>query len=508
MADDLGIGDVKCYGKERGRIETPHMDSLAAEGVRFTEVRASASFCVPVRVAIMAGRYSWRFGEPGPGGPWGYLGTQMPPGQHTLATMLKSVGYQTGYVGKWHLGTLMETTDGKNQGLENVDYTKPLRIGPTQYGFDYSFILPGSLDMYPYVFVRNGEFVGRVTKKRGWSAFNRVGPAADDFEDYKVIGEFAREAEEFIARRAAASRSEPFFLYFALASPHTPISPSPAFEGKSELGLYGDFVMETDAAVGRITAALERHNLDASTLVIVTSDHGPAPYAGNARKATFANMYRLERKGHFPSLLYRGYKGSAYDGGLRVPLIARWPAVAPAGSICDRMVGLNDLMATLADVTSARLGGDQAPDSISFAPLLRNPTARGARRYFISTNSKRSTFTVHDRYWKLIIDPGSGDGGPWGNESEHEAWKTALGRFGRPPTRADLRHFPFVQLFDLSEDPYETTNLAERRPEVVTRLFGVLDQQIARGRSTPGKPLQNDAEGIDYHGRVRPWVLR
>ena len=400
----------------------------------------------------------------------------------------------------------MQTEDGKNQGLENVDYTKPLKIGPSQYGFDYSFILPGSLDMYPYVFLRNGEFLGSVTARKGWSAFNRVGPAAEDFEDYKVIDRFATEAEEFLAQRAKAP-GDPFFLYFALASPHTPTSPSPPFQGKSDLGLYGDFVMETDAAVGRVLSALERHNLEANTLVIATSDHGPAPYAGNAPKATFANMYRLERLGHFPSDLYRGYKGSSYDGGLRVAFLARWPGRVPAASTCDRPVGLNDLMATLADVTGATLAEDHAPDSISFAALLKDPTTAAPRRDFISAISTRSVFTVHQGSWKLIIGPGSGSGDPYGNEPMHEAWKTALGRFGRKPTRADLRHAPFVQLFDVAKDPYETDNQAGAHPEVVERLFDLLDHRIATGRSTPGKPLENDAETIDYHAYVKSWVF-
>ena len=180
MADDLGIGDVKCYGKDRCRTKTPAFDSLARDGMLFTDAHAVASVCVPSRIAIMTGRYAWRFAKPSRSGPWGFLNPQLPVGTFTIGSMLRDAGYRTGYVGKWHLGTLMQTKDGKNQGLDNVDYDRPLQIGPNDYGFDYSFILPGSLDMYPYVFARNGQFQGNVTARKGWSAFNRVGPAAED----------------------------------------------------------------------------------------------------------------------------------------------------------------------------------------------------------------------------------------------------------------------------------------------------------------------------------------
>ena len=204
---------------------------------------------------------------------------------------MKQAGYTTGYIGKWHLGTLMTTTNGGVQTTNNVDYTKPLKVGPPQYGFDYSFILPGSLDMYPYVFARNNQWLGYVNKQRGWSAFNRVGPAEENFEDYNVLNSFSTEVEQFIARHAEDARDgKPFFLYFALTAPHTPTSPHPKFEGKSKLGLYGDFLMETDDCLGRLMKALEQHGLDRNTLVVATSDHGAASYAGNVRKATFAQF--------------------------------------------------------------------------------------------------------------------------------------------------------------------------------------------------------------------------
>jgi arylsulfatase A len=503
MADDLGIGDVKCYGGERCQIETPNFDRLAREGIRFTDAHANASVCVPTRVAIMSGRYPWRFGVTRPSGPWGYLSPRMPESQFTLGTLMKRAGYQTGYVGKWHLGTLMQTTDGKTQGTTNVDYSKPLKIGPKQYGFDYSFILPGSLDMYPYAFVRNNEWTGKVTAQKGWSAFNRVGPAAEDFEDYKVLDTFSREAEEFIQRNVQVTgKRQPFFLYFALTAPHTPTSPSPAFEGKSKLGLYGDFVMETDHCVGRILAALEKQELAENTLVIATSDHGAAPYAGNIRKATPGQLRDLEKLGHFSSGVYRGYKFSAYEGGLRVPFVVRWPSTVKPDSTCNRLVGLQDLMRTLADLCEVETSHDAAPDSISFLPLLKDPDQPSPRNSMILQSTR--AFVIRDGDWKLALCPGSGCPGHLGNRpTQAEAWKEAIAKFGRKlKNRDELMQAPFVQLFDLSHDPGETTNLAAKHPERVTEMIKLLEVQIADGRSTPGPRLKNDRDGINYFSGV------
>ena len=293
LADDLGYGDINSFGLGRCQIDTPHFDRLAREGMRFTNAYSIASVCVPSRMSIMTGRYAFRFGQPAPGGPWGFLGTRFKTDQFTLAKMLRSQGYRTGYVGKWHLGTLMTTTDGKVQGLTNVDYSKPLKIGAPQHGFDESFILPGSLDMYPYVFARNNRWVGKVTATKGWSAFGRMGPAAEDFEDYQVLGTFGDEAEKFIT----ASKRKPFFLFVGLTAPHTPTSPTREFEGKSRVGLYGDFVMNTDHILGRVLAALDQAGVADNTLVIASSDHGPASYAGYKREATYLQIKGAGKEG-------------------------------------------------------------------------------------------------------------------------------------------------------------------------------------------------------------------
>ncbi len=506
MADDLGIGDVKCYGGDRCRTNTPAMDSLARDGMLFEDAHSVASVCVPSRIAIMTGRYAWRFAPPKERGPWGFITPQLPSQTFTLGSMLQEAGYRTAYVGKWHLGTLMPTTDGKVQGLENVDYSKPLVVGPNDYGFDHSFILPGSLDMYPYVFVRNGEFQGSVTAQKGWSAFNRVGPAAEDFEDYLVLDRFANEAEAYLERNAESAKSgKPFFLYFALTSPHTPTSPSPAFQGKSELGLYGDFVEETDATMGRVLAALDRHGLRENTLVIATSDHGAALYAGNVRKATPNLNRELEKLGHYSSGIYRGYKFTVYEGGLRVPFVVRWPGTVEPGSRCDRLVGLNDMAATFAEITGTQLDIAEAPDSFSILPLLRDPSSEGPDRTLVMQSPL--AFAVRAGRWKLALTPGSGSRGVWGTRPDpEEAWGNALNGFGGPPTGRDLRRAPFVQVFDMHEDAVEDRNVAVERSDVAGWLSRRLDEVIARGRSTPGAPLSNDVEVVRVHRNAQPWL--
>jgi arylsulfatase A len=504
LADDLGIGDVECYGGERCQINTPNIDALARGGLRFTDAHVSASVCGPTRAAIMTGRYPWRLGKAHPGGAWGFVGPRYDTSTFTLGKMFQGTGYRTGYVGKWHLGTEMTTKDGEVQNETNVDYTKPLKIGPPQYGFDDSFILPGSLDMYPYAFARNNVWQGEVTAQKGWSAFNRVGPAEKDFQDYEVLETFYREGESFIDRQ---QDGEPFFLYLALTGPHTPTSPGRAFQGKSTLGVYGDFVMEVDHAVERVISALKRNGCYENTLVLFSSDHGAASYAGNILKATPGQIRLLEKQGHFSSGPHRGYKFSVYEGGLRVPLVAHWPAVIQAGGESVALIGLNDLMATFAEVAEAKLDAKNAPDSISFARLLRNCKRDGVRRNLIMQSI--GPFVVRDDEWKLCLCPGSGTHGRYGNVPPSEkAWRKAVKRFGAAPMWNDLSNAPFVQLFNLSADLHEDHNLAADHPQRVAAMVALLRKQIQDGRSTTGPALTNDRDGININQRLPEFVRR
>ncbi len=509
LADDLGYGDVKSFGGELSKIPTPNFDRLANEGMRFTHALSYASVCVPSRISIMTGRYPFRFDKWEPGGPWGFLGPTFPHTTFTLGDMMKASGYDMTYIGKWHLGTRMVTTDDKLQDIGTVDYTQPLKVGPENYGIEESFILPGSLDMYPYAFVRNQQWVGKVTASKGWSAFNRVGPAAEDFEDTKVLDTFCKEAEAYIGRFSTKSQNtrKPFFMYLALTSPHTPLSVTESFKGKSPIGLYGDFVMETDHCVGRVLAALEKHGLAENTLVIATSDHGPAPYAGRLAKATQNQLFKMEEEDHhFSRGPCRGCKFSIYEGGYRVPFVVRWPKVVPPSTVCNRNIGLIDLIATLADVIGYEFENDQASDSFSFLSLLKSPEGEATRTTCITESNY--AYAIRQGEWKLVMSPTSGAHEKWQIDPVvNDAWRAALARYGRKPASyQDLESVEFVQLYNLHKDPAETTDVAEQHPGKVAELFKLFAEQVENGRTRKGETLQN-ARPVQPFLRVPQYVL-
>ncbi len=257
--------------------------------------------------------------------------------------------------------------------------------------------------------------------------------------------------------------------------------------------------------MGRILRDLERHGLAEDTIVVATSDHVAAPYAGNIRKATLGLIRELENLGHYASGIYRGYKFTVYEGGLRVPFAVRWPGTVEAGTRCDRLMGLNDLAATLAEIAGASLKPDQAPDSVSFLPLLRTPAAAGTRRSLVMQSPL--AFALRHECWKLALTPGSGSRGLWGTRPvPEEAWTGALREFGSKPTHQDLREAPFVQLYDLGADARETRNLAADRGDVVAEPNGILDRIVRSGRSTPGPALPNDVDSVDLHRKARQWL--
>lgn len=484
VADDLGYGDVKSFGKNLCKISTPNMDRVAQQGIRFTNAYSIASVCIPSRVSMMTGQYAFRFPPAERGGPWGFVGLQFPPDQPTLASVLKESGYSTGYVGKWHLGTRMTTTQGLTQDINTVDYTKPLLTGPRDYGFDQSFILPGSLDMYPYAFIRNHRWVGDVSTVKGWSAFARMGPAAHDFRDKDVLKVIGDESIAFINDQDQT----PYFLFVGLTAPHTPVSPADEFLGRSEIGVYGDFVMNTDAVIGRIANAIDQTTSQRNTLLIVTSDHGPASYAGPKRQATASQMSHLEELGHHAAGGLRGYKFSSFEGAFRVPFIARWPEKLPSDTTSNQMIGLVDLFAS---ITHAAGIESQLPstahDSFSFLTPFIGQTQQGKRH-----SQRGSIFLQGSRGhayrsgpWKLMLCPGSGASGRWGNTPASDtAWKDALEIYGKNPTaHNELYQYPFVQLYNLDTDPAESNNLAKDQPERVHRMINEVKQLITNGHS-------------------------
>jgi len=463
LADDLGYGDVQCLNSDRGKIATPQMDQLAAQGMVFTDAHSSSSVCTPTRYGILTGRYNWRTRLQN-GVLSGFSEPLIAKDRLTVAGLLKEQGYNTAAIGKWHLGLIMPTTDGKTQNGkgQNVDWTGTLTDSPVHHGFDYYYGIAASLDMPPYIYIENDRFVGECTTVKG---FRRNGPAHADFEAVDVLPELGRKAVEYIEKQTA---DKPFFMYVALTSPHTPIAPSDEWKGKSPLGNYGDFVMQTDAVLGQITKAVDDAGLRDNTLMIMTSDNGCSKAAG---------IRNLEKQGHFPSAQFRGSKADLWDGGHRIPFIVRWPNSVKAGSQTDQTICLTDLMATAAELAGTQVPKGAGEDSVSFLPALSDKTITSTRNGVIH-HSIDGCFAYRQGKWKLLLARGSGG---WTAPKEQAAIESGA---------------PAVQLYDLEKDPGETTNLYESQSEVVERLLNLMEADVARGRSTAGTESNNDVNNI------------
>lgn len=488
LADDLGYGDPACYG---GRIPTPHIDRLAAEGMRFTDAHTSSSVCTPTRYGLLTGRYNWRTKL-----QRGVLGGLSPrliePGRLTVAALLQQQGYHTACCGKWHLGmdwvvkpglAVSELTIEPREQVFNVDYAQPIANGPNSVGFDDYFGISASLDMVPYTFIENDRVQALPTEDRSFLMMHdrpqggrtRQGPAAPGFDAADVLPALTRWSCAYIDRQAEGARAgRPFFLYVPLASPHTPILPTPDWQGRSGINPYADFVMQTDAAVGEILAALDRQRLAESTLVIFTSDNGCSPQA---------KFDELATHGHHPSGPLRGHKADIFEGGHRVPFVVRWPGTVAAGTTSDQLVCLTDVLATLAEIVGVSLPPDSGEDSLSFLSVLRG---EGGRRDHLVSHSINGSFAVRQGAWKLCL---CGDSGGW-----------SAPRPGSPQAQG----LPDVQLFHLADDLGERHNLQAEQPERVQELIRLLERLVAEGRSTPG-PRQSNAVAVDlWASKPRP----
>jgi arylsulfatase A len=478
LADDLGYGDVSCYNPDRGRIPTPHIDALARDGMRFTDAHSSSGVCSPTRYSLLTGRYHWRTRlQAGIVGVWG--APLIAPNRLTFAGLARGLGYHTACVGKWHLGwdwpirpdqkAHFQGLGGKAGGGGKVTedatpemiaawkdvFAQRIPGGPTTRGFAEYFgtCVP---NWPPYCFIENDRTVGVPSTLLPATQLVRnqaslQGPALPGWKLEDVLPALATRACDVIAREAKAKR--PFLLYLPLTAPHTPIAVAPEWQGKSELRHpYADFVMQTDAVVGRVLAALRTAGVADDTLVIFTSDNGCAPYIGAAE---------LQTRGHFPSGPFRGYKADAWEGGHRVPFVVRWPGVVRPGTTCAQTISSVDVMATLAEVLGEPLPADAGEDSVSLLSLLR-----GADRPIheaVIHHSAQGVFAVRSGKWKLIIGPGSG-----------------------APNATD------PHLYDLATDTGETHNLAAAHPTEVRRLMGLMERFVADGRSTPGAKQKND----------------
>ncbi|CAA6677541.1 MULTISPECIES: arylsulfatase [unclassified Lentimonas] len=454
--DDMGYGDVQVLNPERCKIPTPHMDQMAKEGMIFTDAHTSSSVCTPSRYSLMTGRYNWRTTKQG-GVLNGFGKPLIPTDRMTVASLLKGQGYNTAMIGKWHIG--MNFPKGK--GLRNIDWKNgTLTSGPYDLGFDYFFGISGSLDMAPYIYIENNKFVGEATVMKEPHP-KRRGPAEPDFEVMNVLDELTEKSVEFIQRQ---NSEQPFFAYLSLPSPHTPIVPTPKWQGKSGLGAYGDFMMQTDDFVGTIVQALDDAGFSKNTLLIVSSDNGCS--------YTQAGVAEMEAEGHFPSAHYRGYKSDIWEGGHRVPFIVKWPAEVKAGTTSDATICLTDFMATCAALTDAKLPANAAEDSVSFLPALEGKEIETSRKGIVHHTIK-GHFAYREGKWKLVLSKGSGG-------FKHKAIKGS----------------PKGQLYDLEADPAETTNLFDSNPEVVEHLVAQLQAYVDQGRSTDGPKVPNDTNKI------------
>lgn len=477
LCDDLGYGDVKAFNPD-GKIATPNVDRLAAQGMMFTDAHTTSSVCTPTRYGLLTGRYNWRSRLQS-----GVLGGLSPPliepGRMTVASLLKTNGYHTACFGKWHLGMEWPLKSGKfgdniEQGSEGwrVDFSQPIRRGPTTNGFDEYFGISASLDMVPYTYIENDrvaviptvdkEFLMMHGKPAGGST--RKGPGAEKFEADDVLPALTRRAVDYIGRRAAdAKQGRPFFLYLPLASPHTPIAPTSEWLGKSGLNPYADFVQQTDAAVGQLLDALERHQLTEDTLFVFTSDNGCSPQA---------DYPALAAKQHNPSYKFRGTKADIFEGGHRVPFVVRWPAKVRAGTKCEQTISLVDFMATCADVLGVTLPDNAGEDSVSFRPALEGHVEMPLREALVH-HSINGSFAIRQGPWKLCL---CGDSGGWSDPK---------------PNSKDAAALAARQLFNLADDIGERRNVEAEHPEVAARLLALLEKYVADGRSTPGEKQSN-----------------
>jgi arylsulfatase A-like enzyme len=450
LADDMGYGDPGCYNKD-SKIPTPNIDRLAADGIRFTDAHTPSSVCTPTRYGLLTGRYCWRT-RLKQGVFQGYDPLLIEPGRMTLASLLRSRGYVTGCVGKWHLGL------GKTAP---TDYTQPLRPGPGDTGFDYSFIIPASLDMPPYVFVENERCTEQPTEKIGDSkmrryggeGFWRGGAIAPGFKHIDVLPAFTRKAIEFIEKQA--KESKPFFLYLPLNAPHTPWMPTSEYQGKSKVGWYGDFVIQTDATVGQVLDALDRLKLRENTIVIFTSDNGAHWLPSD-----------IQQFGHRANGSWRGQKADVWEAGHRVPFIVRWPGRVRPGSTAPQTICLTDMLATFAEVVGEKLPDNSGEDSFSMLPVLLGKAGNRPIRDSVIHHSASGMFAIRAGDWVLIDGLGSGG-------------------FTPPRTEKPQPGGPAGQLYHLGDDPQQEKNRYQEQPEVVARLRSLLQKHKESGRTRP-----------------------
>ncbi len=438
VADDMGYGDASCYNPD-SQIPTPNIDSLAQDGMKFTDAHAPGAVCVPSRYGMLTGQYPFNMpeirDEP-----------RITSGQLTVGGLLQDAGYFTACVGKWHLGF-----DGGTK-LDR-DFSEPMTGGPVDRGFDYYYGIPASLDIPPYYYIENDQDVQPPTDQiganssEGWSpiqgAFWREGGVAPDFEHDEVLPRFIDKANEFLDTHAEERADQPFFLYLPLAAPHTPWLPSEKYEDSSGAGMYGDFVRQVDAGIGDVLSKLDELELVENTLVIFTSDNGPVWYDNDTREFD-----------HDSAGMLRGMKGDIWEAGHRMPFLARWPGRIQPGSESVETICFTDILATCADLVG-NADAEIPEESVSILPALLDEDYQAPLRETTLHQSSRGFFAVRKGKWKLIDGRGSGG-------------------FTRPSRIEPEEGEPAGQLYDLEADLREENNLYQDHPEVVKELMADL----------------------------------
>jgi arylsulfatase A-like enzyme len=458
MADDMGYGDVTCYNPD-SKIRTPNMDRLAADGIRFTDAHSPSAVCSPTRYGVLTGRYCWRTWLKR-GALIGFNPPLIEPGRMTVAKLLKWHGYETACIGKWHVGFKWQVKAGEKVDFwrpldwpmdyiievsKKIDYTKPIEEGPTTHGFDYFFGTSGcSTTDPPYVFIENDRAVGIPSVMLPEDVPGDPGLMVPGWKHEDADTTFVKKAINFIQRHKSKRSSDPFFLYLPLSAPHGPHLPPDFVKGRSSEEPRGDMVAWVDWSVGQITDALDRLGLSDNTLLIVTSDNGP-----------------LEgERGHKSAGDLRGLKASIWEGGHRVPFIARWPGKITPASTSDEVICLTDLMATCGAIVGTPLPADSAEDSYNILPALLGEKLDKPIRQATVHHSGGGVFAIRRGRWKAIFETlGSGRDRP------------------KPLSQG--------QLYDMKKDPYEKRNLWGRHYDIAQSLSDLLLRYIKRGHSRP-----------------------